>query len=93
MLSSYLVLILCMKFLMSLCNICIGKCCGLGINVMGSFFCVSVNLVCFANMTRASSWLSVVRCVYVCLFCSFSCVKTIFSDTFIFLDMSVFFSV
>ena len=44
-LSSYIVLILCMKFLMSLCNICIGKCFGLGINVSPFLKTLSVFLL------------------------------------------------
>ena len=58
------------------CNVCIGKCFGLGINVspfLRTLFCVSVT---FANMTKASSWLSV-RCIYVCLFCFFSFVSVV----------------
>ena len=58
-LSSYnIVLSLCMKFLMSVCSVCIGRLLGLGINFrpfLRTFFWESVRVVCFANTTKESS--------------------------------------
>ena len=65
-----------MKFLMSVCSVCIGRFLGLGINsrpFLRTFFWESVRVVCFANMTKESSSLvSVVSLIImllsVCMF-------------------------
>ena len=46
--TSYIVFSLCIKFLISVCRVCIGNCLGLGMNFRTSF-CVSVRVVCLAK--------------------------------------------
>ena len=56
--NSYIVFSLCMKFLMSVCKACIGRCFGFGINFspfLRTFFCSVVKVVCLASMTRDPS--------------------------------------
>ena len=65
--NSNMVLSLCIKFLMSLCRACMGNCLGFGMNFspfLSNCFCASVRVVCFANMTNASSslFMSVSNC-------------------------------
>ena len=50
--NSYIVFSLCMKFPMSVCKACIGRCFGFGINFRRTFFCALIKVVCFANMTK-----------------------------------------
>ena len=60
-----------MKFLMSVCSVCIGRLLGLGINfrrfLRTIFFWESVRVVCFANITKESSLVSVVWLIIMLL--------------------------
>ena len=58
-LISYIVLTLCMNFLMSWCRLCMSNCFGLGTKVnpfLSMVFWVSDRLVFLASITSAVSW-------------------------------------